>query len=141
MKKPIPPGRRGRFKQYDDQNVQAAYERGREVKAQYLTMLGDLRPALEELASRNIAKLKDNPKWYRQVPEYQGVKSGLNTRLQDVLTLAKKQFDEGNALHAKSHIINVEICDEQYKVCCLDIIMLHNCFSRLELFFFFDFGR
>ena len=92
-KKPVPGGRRGRIKQYSDPQVQAAYERQREVKSTYLAIISHVKPALEELASRNIERLKSDPDAHRQVPEYRVVMDQLHDRKRSVKKAARTLYD------------------------------------------------
>jgi len=98
VKKPVPTGRRGRIKQYNDPRVQAAYERQREVKSAYLSIISHMKPALEELASRNIEKLKKDPEIHKTVPEFDIITEQLDTRLTKVLNEAQADYDKEMAL-------------------------------------------
>ena len=76
-------GRRGRQKLYDHPKPQAASERLKELKAAFSTVANALRPALEDLADRNLDALKAGSNAYRAVPEYDSVKSFLDSRFQE----------------------------------------------------------
>lgn len=76
-------GRRGRQKLYDHPKPQAASERLKELKAAFSTVANALRPALEDLADRNLDALKPPSNAYRSIPEYDAVKSFLDARFQD----------------------------------------------------------
>ncbi|KFA75174.1 hypothetical protein S40288_02815 [Stachybotrys chartarum IBT 40288] len=62
--------RRGRAKNFSDSRVQAAYERQRELKANYQAVAHALKPALQELAERNIEEALQNPDLYKHCVEH-----------------------------------------------------------------------
>ncbi|CAH0043271.1 unnamed protein product [Clonostachys solani] len=62
--------RRGRAKNFQDSRVQAAYERQRDLKATYQAVAQALKPALQELAERNIDDLLQNPERHAEVEEH-----------------------------------------------------------------------
>lgn len=62
-------GRRGRSKRYTDARVQAAYERQRDLKSNYSLVATALKPILDELAARNIKKMKEDALYHQQVSE------------------------------------------------------------------------
>lgn len=96
--------RRGRAKNFSDSRVQAAYERQRDLKATYQAVAHALKPALQELAERNIDELLQNPDMYKNTAEYgpimsclqQNFKKQLNevrSRMEWDLKLAKDMLD------------------------------------------------
>ncbi|KAL0931773.1 uncharacterized protein CTRU02_212726 [Colletotrichum truncatum] len=93
--KPVPvagTGRRGRFKQFSDDKVQACYERQRELKAQYAALANAVKPALQDLASRSVRKLTRDGEYYTQVPEFDVVKSHLQQRFSTRLDVAENKL-------------------------------------------------
>ncbi|CAI4211502.1 unnamed protein product [Parascedosporium putredinis] len=122
VKKPIPTGRRGRIKQYNDPLVQAAYERQREVKTAYLSIISHVKPALEELASRNIDKLKNDSTVHKTVPEYRAIKGQLDARLAKVVDNAKEVLETKLDLIKRSHGKYAEFQELQYQNGVEDIL-------------------
>lgn len=116
VKKLVPTGRRGRIKQYSDPRVQAAYERQREVKTAYLSIISHVKPALEELASRNIEKLKKDSNAHKAVPEHDIVKNQLDAKLTEVTGHADKVLETQLGLIERSHEKNTEFQNMQYEV-------------------------
>ncbi|PKS11931.1 hypothetical protein jhhlp_001226 [Lomentospora prolificans] len=115
VKKLVPTGRRGRIKQYSDPRVQAAYERQREVKTAYLSIISHVKPALEELASRNIEKLKKDSNAHKAVPEHDIVKNQLDAKLTEVTGHADKVLETQLGLIERSHEKNTEFQNMQYE--------------------------
>ncbi|KAM0285340.1 hypothetical protein ACHAQH_001529 [Verticillium albo-atrum] len=74
-------GRRGRTKQFDDDKTQASYERQRELKAYYNELASIIKPALVDLADRQVEAMKEDPDYHKRVPEYQALVKELNARL------------------------------------------------------------
>lgn len=125
VKKPIPTGRRGRIKQYNDPLVQAAYERQREVKTAYLSIISHVKPALEELASRNIDKLKKDSAAHKTVPEYRAIKGQLDARLAKVVDNAKEVLETKLDLIKRSHGKYAEFQELQYQVGASSLFVLN----------------
>lgn len=103
-------GRRGRQKVYEPTKAQAAHERQREMKAAYATVAAAMRPALEDLADRNLDLLKKNFDAHQEVDAYQeitgfidqrqqGRLSELDTKLNADLTTHKHEWE------AKQHYL------------------------------------
>lgn len=111
--------RRGRAKNFSDSRVQAAYERQRDLKATYQAVAQALKPALQELAERNIDELLQNPESLKATSEHGPVISQLkdnfakrtaehDKRLECDLQVAEHNYN------AKQHIIQ-----QEFKVCLL----------------------
>lgn len=81
--------RRGRAKTFSDSRVQAAYERQRDLKSLYQAVTAALKPALQELAERNVDEILADPDRFRNVDEYLPVIG----QLQDRLAKALKQSE------------------------------------------------
>ncbi|KAL1877384.1 hypothetical protein Daus18300_002368 [Diaporthe australafricana] len=79
-------GRRGRQKVYETSRAQAAHERQRDLKNAYATVAAAMRPALEELADRNIDLLKSKFDAHQEVDQYTEITRFLNQRLQGRLS-------------------------------------------------------
>ncbi|KAH6671509.1 hypothetical protein F5X68DRAFT_42740 [Plectosphaerella plurivora] len=72
-------GRRGRTKQFDSDRMQAAYERMREIKACYSELAAVVKPALIDLADREVELLKNDPSRHQSQPEYHAVINQLDS--------------------------------------------------------------
>lgn len=84
-------GRRGRTKQFDDDRVQAYYERQRELKAYYNELSQFIKPMLIELADREVESLKTDPNCHKRVPEYDVLRDDLKKRLDHQIHLSENR--------------------------------------------------
>lgn len=109
-------GRRGRAKVYDNPRVQAAHERQRDLRNAWAALSGHMKPALEELANRNIKLLKDNFDAHKEVDEYEDIQDFLVDRLGDRLQANKELLDLQIANDKRSHDISVHLAKEAFKV-------------------------
>lgn len=75
--------RRGRAKVYEHARVQAAHERARDLKNSYVTLAAAMKPALEELADRNLDRLRTDFNAHQEVEAYNKVTHFLDKRLED----------------------------------------------------------
>lgn len=109
-------GRRGRTKQFDDDHIQSKYERQREIKSCYSELAQILKPALIELADRQIESMKKDANYHKQWPEYTVV----TTELQGIADLRKEQADANYTLAIEAehhrHRVSLEINDQVYHV-------------------------
>ncbi|PHH50949.1 hypothetical protein CFIMG_005717RA [Ceratocystis fimbriata CBS 114723] len=101
---------RGRIKQFGDALVQACYERSREVKDHYNLLLAALRPALGDLAQRNIDKLMAEPHAHELTPEYQKVIEGVNARFAQTINEINVRF------HAEQHALCQAMDHQRYVI-------------------------
>lgn len=85
--------RRGRAKNFSDSRVQASYERQRDLKSVYQTVTAALKPALQELAERNVDEILADPDRFRNVDEHLPVISQLQKRLDKALQQTKKRLE------------------------------------------------
>ncbi|KAK2604386.1 hypothetical protein N8I77_007323 [Diaporthe amygdali] len=94
-------GRRGRQKVYETSRAQAAHERQRDLKNAYATVAAAMRPALEELADRNIDLLKSKFDAHQEVDQYTEITRFLDQRLQGRLSEldAKLKLSTATAQH------------------------------------------
>ncbi|KAM0610226.1 hypothetical protein ACHAP0_007019 [Verticillium nonalfalfae] len=91
-------GRRGRTKQFDDDKTQASYERQRELKAYYNELASVIKPALADLADRQIEAMKEDADFHKRVPEYHVLVKELNARLDaEVDKAARRRVISTNA--------------------------------------------
>ena len=115
MKRPAP-GRRGRQKLYADARAQAALERQRELKAIYAQVAPFMKPALEDLADRNINLLKQNERAHEKSDAHDGVKQFLDQRLRDTQTLHKRQMTADLAVVTSNRDNMLNIHQKAFKV-------------------------
>ncbi|KAL2282703.1 hypothetical protein FJTKL_10343 [Diaporthe vaccinii] len=94
-------GRRGRQKVYETSRAQAAHERQRDLKNAYATVAAAMKPALEELADRNIDLLKSKFDAHHEVEQYAEITRFLDQRLQGRLSEldAKLKLSTATAHH------------------------------------------
>lgn len=94
-------GRRGRQKIYETSRAQAAHERQRDLKNAYATVAAAMKPALEELADRNIDLLKSKFDAHQEVEQYAEITRFLDQRLQGRLSEldAKMKLSTATAHH------------------------------------------
>ncbi|KAH8782824.1 hypothetical protein F5883DRAFT_403423 [Diaporthe sp. PMI_573] len=94
-------GRRGRQKVYETSRAQAAHERQRDLKNAYATVAAAMKPALEELADRNIELLKSKFDAHEEVDRYTEIIRFLDERLQGRLSEldAKLKLSTATAEH------------------------------------------
>lgn len=85
--------RRGRAKNFSDSRVQAAYERQRDLKSVYQTVTAALKPALQELAERNVDEILADPDRFRNVDEHLPVISQLQDRLHKALDQSENRLE------------------------------------------------
>jgi hypothetical protein len=97
-------GRRGRTKQFDSDRMQAAYERMRELKACYAELAAIMKPALIDLADREVDLLKKDPNRHKSQPEYDIVTGQLQG-------IANRRVDQANV-----NIILAQDAEERRKV-------------------------
>ncbi|KAI1393915.1 uncharacterized protein F4822DRAFT_29718 [Hypoxylon trugodes] len=95
-KKPAPKkgvAKKGPKKVYNDSFTQAAYERQVELKELYKQVAMAVRPALDEIADRNVKKLTEDLGAHKQVPEYDVLQDQLDNQLKQVIEDAEKHHD------------------------------------------------
>ncbi|KAJ9154986.1 hypothetical protein NKR23_g2422 [Pleurostoma richardsiae] len=97
IKKPTN-GRRGRQKVFENNKAHAAHEQQRELKAAYSALANAIRPALEELADRNVDLLRDQTDAHQEVDEYKEIKDFLDRRLDDAVSAAQVRRNTEMAL-------------------------------------------
>ncbi|KAK1691236.1 hypothetical protein BDP55DRAFT_258653 [Colletotrichum godetiae] len=97
-------GRRGRFKQFSDDKVQANYERQRELKAQYAALANAVKPALQDLASRSIDTLTNDKDYHTTVPEFKVIEDNLDARFErSLLYLENKLATAARTVFKSKH--------------------------------------
>ncbi|KAG7128865.1 hypothetical protein HYQ45_011806 [Verticillium longisporum] len=113
-------GRRGRTKQFDDDKTQASYERQRELKAYYNELASVIKPALADLADRQIEAMKEDADYHKRVPEYHVLIKELNARLDaEVDKAARRRVISTNA-ELKFHEEKTQAYHSIFKNCLED---------------------
>ncbi|CAN8097439.1 unnamed protein product [Discula destructiva] len=96
-------GRRGRAKVYDHPRAQAAHERQRDLKTAYATVAAAMKPALEELADRNLDRLRSDLDAHKEVDEYTEITSFLDERLEG--RLAELETERRLVILTHTHLL------------------------------------
>lgn len=104
-------GRRGRAKVYDHPRAQAAHERQRDLKTSYATIASSMKPALEELADRNLDRLRSDFDAHKEVDQYRQITGFLDQRLEDRLADIERErrfnfLNTTNALLARTQSVS-----------------------------------
>ncbi|CCF43221.1 hypothetical protein CH063_12981, partial [Colletotrichum higginsianum] len=108
-------GRRGRFKQFADDKVQANYERQRELKASYAALANVVKPALQDLASRAVKKLNKDETYHMLVPEYAMIKEHADMRLDRRLAFSENKLAIAAKMTFKAKHIQLGAVRDIYK--------------------------
>lgn len=108
--------RRGRAKTFTDSRVQAAYERQRDLKATYQAVAHALKPALQELAERNVDELMQNPDRHREAQEHYPVIRQLQRNLEAKLTEHQKRRDMDLALAKSLYEADQYVATQEFHV-------------------------
>ena len=109
-------GRRGRQKLYTDVTVQAALERQKELKAAWSTVVNAVAAADQELATRNIDQLLNDPQYHQQAAEHDLVKAQLEQRKQDVIAQHDLRMQADLAIVENNRAVAKEIVESSYHV-------------------------
>ncbi|GKT88135.1 hypothetical protein Ct61P_05985 [Colletotrichum tofieldiae] len=108
-------GRRGRFKQFADDKVQANYERQRELKATYAALANVVKPALQDLASRTVKKLTKDEAYHMLVPEFAVVNDHVDLRLDRQLAFSENKLAIAAKMTFKAKHIQLGAVRDIYK--------------------------
>ncbi|KAG5946366.1 hypothetical protein E4U60_004204 [Claviceps pazoutovae] len=98
--------RRGRVKNFSDSRVQAAYERQRDLKANYQAVALALKPALQELAERTVDDMLQRPDSYKLAGEHVAVVKQLQDNLDHKVHLCDRRLEY--ELEAAKHSFQAE---------------------------------
>lgn len=109
-------GRRGRAKVYETSRAQAAHERQRDLKNAYSTLAAAMKPALEELADRNLDRLKSDFNAHKEVDQYRDITSFLDRRRQDRLSEISTKLAYSIACQTHQHEAQQEYTAHSFKV-------------------------
>lgn len=107
---------RGRAKTFADTRVQAAYERQRDLKSLYQSVATVLKPALQELAERNIDELINSPDGYKQVDGYEPLMNQLQEKLDTSLQQNDKRFELDTKLAESTYQAEQDFHNKQFEV-------------------------
>lgn len=123
--------RRGRAKSFNDSRVQAAYERQRHLKATYQAVAHALKPALQELAERNIEDALQNQDAHKHADEHLPVIRQLrrnlerklaehDRRLRWDLKLAEDMFHADNYVAEQEFTVRISSAPSKHPRVCGD---------------------
>lgn len=115
-------GRRGRFKRFSDPRVQAAYERNRDLKANFSLLAAAVKPFLEELADRSTKRLKEDEHAHEEAEEYDVIQKFLNDRLKQVVDQAVREQNFKLAHLEKWHNFTEGLIVNSFKVRTLNAL-------------------
>lgn len=110
-------GRRGRAKVYDTSRAQAAHERQRDLKNAYSALAAAMKPALEELADRNLDRLKSDFNADKEVDQYRDIISFLDERRQHRLSVLDTKLALSIACQHHQFNAQQEYTKQSFKVC------------------------
>lgn len=110
-------GRRGRAKIYEASRAQAAHERQRDLKNSYSALAAAMKPALEELADRNLDLLKSNFDAHKEVDQYNEITDFLDQRFDDTATNYKNTRDMSLAFTRHEWNATQEYTNQSFQVC------------------------
>ncbi|KAF3769650.1 hypothetical protein M406DRAFT_325141 [Cryphonectria parasitica EP155] len=99
-------GRRGRAKVYDTTRAQAAHERQRDLRNAYSSLASAMKPALEELADRNLDRLKSDFNAHQEVDQYNQITTFLKERHRDRVDEVETKYNYSIA--CQNHQINAQ---------------------------------
>lgn len=92
-----------------------------ELKSNFTQLTRLMKPALNELADRTLAKLNNNPKAHEEVPEAHTVHKFLDQRLDETIKSLGLRMGTQVAHATKMHDINTNLAREE---CTVSYIML-----------------
>lgn len=122
-------GRGRRQKVYDFIKAQAVHERMTELKSHFTQLARAMKPALNELADRTLAKLTNDPKSHERVPEAESVHGFLDQRLKDTLEAADIELKIRTDNAIKMFELNTRLTREECTVSATHHAMTPPCFS------------
>lgn len=108
--------RRGRAKSFADSRVQAAYERQRDLKANYQAVAHALKPALQELADRAIEEILARSDSLRFSSEHLPVLQELHDRLEEKLKLFDRQLEANLKLAEGTYDAEQYVLEQEFIV-------------------------
>lgn len=117
--------RRGRAKNFSDSRVQAAYERQRDLKATYQAVAHALKPALQELAERNVDDLLQNPRRYKEAKEYSPIQQTLVHNLENRSSEFQNRLNVDLQLAEKTLNAEQQIINQQFEVRYIPLLWLY----------------
>lgn len=120
--------RRGRVKNFSDSRVQAAYERQRDLKATYQAVALALKPALQELAERNVDEMLQKPDSYKQVDEYLPIVEQIQDKLDAKLAECARRLSCDLNLAENTFTAENYVTEKEFQVCLPQIQIGFNIF-------------
>lgn len=119
-----PAVRRGRAKFYDNSRAQAAHERQRDLKNNYASLAAAMKPALEELADRNLDRLRSFDA-EDEVREFAAINSQLKNRFDKVAAGIARELKLITKACENELTANTEAYKSGYQVCIFQSSLLN----------------
>lgn len=110
-------GRGRRHKVYESVRAQAAHERIQELKSAFATVAKVVKPAVQEIADRNLNQLLQDPTIYKKVPEYENIENFLTDRLADTKKTIEMQYKTETAMLNHLYQAQQEATHNEFMVC------------------------
>lgn len=116
---PVKPtsGRGRRHKVYESVRAQAAHERIQELKSAFATVAKAVKPAVQEIADRNLNQLGQDPSIYKKVPEYEDIENFLTDRLAGTKKTIEMQYKTGTTMLNHLYQAQQEATHDEFTVC------------------------
>ncbi|KAI1815295.1 hypothetical protein GGS20DRAFT_544357 [Poronia punctata] len=129
------PKGRGRNKTYEDQRVQAAYDRQKDLRDLYSEVANAIKPVLEDLADMSVKNLTENPTAHKEVSEYQTLQRALDDRLEEVLSSAQQEFENRTTIATNEYNLSNEVSVKKFHNSYDRVTedFLDACINRVEL--------
>lgn len=128
-------GRRGRAKVYETSRAQAAHERQRDLKNSYATLAAAMKPALEDLADRNLHLLKSNFNAHKEVDQYSDITAFLDQRYHARLSVLDENLKMDLAFTNHEWNAKQEYIEQSCQV-CISLLTSSQSTPRLSPIFF-----
>jgi hypothetical protein len=110
------PKGRGRNKTYEDQRVQAAYDRQKVLRDLYSEVASVIKPVLEDLADMSVKTLIENPTAHKEVAEYDILQRQLDDRLEEVMSSAHQEFKNRTMIATREYQLNSNVTEKKFHV-------------------------
>ncbi|KAI0527911.1 hypothetical protein F5B22DRAFT_10347 [Xylaria bambusicola] len=108
------PKGRGRNKTYEDPRVQAAYDRQKVLRDLYSEVASAVKPVLEDLADMTVKTLIETPTAHKAVPEYHVLQRKLDSRLEEVMRSADREFTTRTAIATREYQLNTAVTEQKF---------------------------
>lgn len=116
--------------------AQAAEERSKELRASFIAVSNAIKPALEELAERNVNLLRDSFDAHEEVAAFKEIRKFLQNRYDDTEKTLKRREQAGLNQCSRNLQLQTQLTNLNYQVCfaLFFAIFFPSKFSRPVLF-------